>query len=97
MRTTLCVGVVVPVLIWSMHANAVEPGYLDELPEIPRVLADMQGKYKADTYARQAAALYELSEVVLEMAGERQLKGKLTVFESRASSQYKAAADRVVQ
>ena len=52
-------------------AAALEPPYLDEMPNPQRVLRDFKGRDRLDTLALQLGALARLSRIVVEMAGTR--------------------------
>ena len=81
-------------LAWVTAAHALDPAYLADWPAVERVLADHQGKDRADTLARQMAALHQLDRAIEEMAGPRRWHG-LTPDENRLRSHYGAASGRI--
>jgi hypothetical protein len=80
---------------WATTSMALDPPHLDEMPEIPRVLADMRGSDLNDSYARQAAAMHHLAQLVLTMAGNRRYADKLTDDENQVYRVYMAELIRL--
>ena len=71
-----------------------DPPYLSEMPTVERVRADMQGRDKHDTLARQKAAFEQLFRVVEVAAGPRRFSASgLTPGEQRWRDAYRGAAD----
>ena len=75
-------------LISAAPSYALDPAYLDEMPSVERVKADIQGKDDLDTRARQVGALLMLRRVVEDMAGNRRYQNQLTPDEIRIRNAY---------
>lgn len=75
-------------LVWTLSASALDPTYLDEMPSVEQVKADIQGKDDLDTRARQVGALLMLRRVVEDMAGGRRYQNQLTPDEIRIRDAY---------
>lgn len=71
-----------------------DPSYLNEMPPIERVLADVQGKNRLDTMARQSAAMPQLARVIEDMAGQRRWH-QLTPDETRLRDTYSGEGFRI--
>ena len=78
-RTLFLKRLIIPVwmlsLTMAVSVSALDPAYLDEMPSIEQVLADVHGKDPMNTLARQMAALMQLVKVVEDMAGNRRYGG----------------------
>ena len=77
--------------------QALEPSYLAEMPEPRRVLANIQGRDRLDTLARQMAAMSILRKLVDEMAGTRYYAGGTFPMpdEKRIADRYAAESVRL--
>lgn len=70
--------------------------WLAEMPDPDKVRAAIRGKDELDTAARQAAALYQLREMIGVLAGDRRLRNQTTDEERRLMRAY-AEADGAVR
>ena len=79
-------------------AQTLNPPYLNKLPTVDRVMRDLPGKDAIDTTARQAGALWQLREVILNMAlSQRRNDRNLTPDEERLRGDYYAASTKLTQ
>jgi hypothetical protein len=72
---------------------AADPPYLEEMPTVERVRADVQGTDRYDTLARQKAAFEQLFRGLGLVAGPRQYSAGFTPDEQRWRNAYRGAAD----
>lgn len=91
-----CLSLVAGLFVIGQAEAAINPGYLNEMPQPDRVIAEIHGADRFDTAARQAGALYQLREVVMELSDGRQYRNRLTADEHRLMSSYVDAAARVM-
>ncbi len=68
------------------------PPYLEEMPSVDRVRADIQGTDRLDTLARQKAAFEQLARGIELAAGGRRFSSGLTPVEQRWLNAYRSAA-----
>jgi hypothetical protein len=77
----------------SSPARAADPPYLDQMPSVERVRADVQGTDRHDTLARQKAAFEQLARGIDIVAGPRRFSQGLTADEQRWLAAYQGAAN----
>jgi hypothetical protein len=90
----LAFGLALLLSLVSSASLALDPSYLEQWPNVERVLADNRTPEANDTTARQMAALHVLRDGVEYAAGSRRWHG-LTADEQRLRAEYYAAAERI--
>jgi hypothetical protein len=70
-----CLGLFV--LLQSFVVLALDPGYLDEMPAVERVLTDTHGDDELDRKARQVAALTQMRKAIEDLGIARMVSGYL--------------------
>lgn len=65
--------------------------WLEEMPSVERVRAEIRGKDEQDTAARQAGAFYQLREMLGLLAGDRRFRNQLSEEERRLMRIYAEA------
>lgn len=89
-------GGVSPASAQSTPPN-IDTTYLSEMPEVQRVLQDMQGKDELDTLARQFGALEVLAHVLKERTVGRIYNNALTKEEEKVLGGYQGEAARLTR
>ena len=72
-----------------VRAQATDPAYIEHMPTVERVMADVQGSDPRDTAAKQMGAFWQLQQMIEELAGDRRWRNQLTPDESRMIGQYR--------
>ncbi|MDH5501634.1 MAG: hypothetical protein OEY72_11110, partial [Gammaproteobacteria bacterium] len=75
---------------------ALDPPWLDEFPELDRIIADSDTGDRFDDLARQAGVVRQLREAVNILAGNRRWNGQLTPDEEAVIARY-WEADKWIQ
>jgi hypothetical protein len=76
----------------SIFAQATNPPYIAEFPVVDKVMKAMETGNPDESTGRQVAALWQLQQMILDMAGPRQYqKDGLTPDEQKARQAYYAA------
>jgi hypothetical protein len=75
--------------------GATDPPYIEQLPSVERLLADLKGSDRHDTLARQRGALEMLVRGIHLLAGPREFSSGLTPDELRLLQPYGEASDAV--
>jgi hypothetical protein len=74
-------------------AWAANPSYLNEMPSVDRVLAEVKGRDNLDTLARQCGALEQMGHIIEVMAGARRSgRPSFTADEARLKGKYDQTA-----
>ncbi len=79
-----------------LTAQGIPHGYLNEMPDPARVLADIHGSDSLDTAARQRVALEILSSIVEEFARHEGLNLRLTPEEMELNGRYRRASGEII-
>lgn len=60
-----------PALAATNASRPMNPAYLREMPSVQRVRAEIRGKNRMDTAARQMGAFWQLQKIIETLAGPR--------------------------
>jgi len=77
-------------------AYALDPAYLEEFPDMDRIVADTNSGDRFDDLARQAGIVRQLRETINILAGQRRYDNQLTPDEQRLIAEY-WEADAVIK
>jgi alpha-tubulin suppressor-like RCC1 family protein len=88
---SMLVGASAPLSAQGSGPAAQTPAYLKEMPDPERVLADIRGSDEFDTAARQAAAMFLLSDVLLRLSPGWRSASRLTPDEKTLNTRYSRA------
>jgi hypothetical protein len=92
LRTLASVALLNVLLAYSVFAQATNPPYIGEFPPVDKVMKAMETGDPDETVGRQVAALWQLQQMILDLAGPRQFqKDGLTPDEQKARQAYYAA------
>ena len=86
---------VLPLALFALAAVAwaANPPYLNEMPSVDRILAEVKGSDELDTLARQCGALEQMGHLIEVMAGPRRFRRPgYTADESRLKNLYDQSA-----
>ncbi len=82
-------------LLFSLSARAESTDYLKEMPTPDKVVAALSGSDRRDLSAKQAGAMYQMRNLIWDLAGERVSRNQLTAEETRLTSLYVARYDAI--
>jgi len=77
-------------------SSVMPPGYLQAMPMVDRVLADMKVADSVQTRARQYAAVSDLDEILIVLTYDHDFRPGLTVEESRLQRGYRDAENQLL-
>src|SRR5690606_14038118 len=75
-------------LFFATMVVALDPPWLDEFPELDRIIADNSTGDRFDDLARQAGVVRQLREAVNILAGNRRWNNQLTADEQAVIARY---------
>ena len=88
LRIRVLMAVLALLLTTNIQAQTTNPPYLNQMPSVARVRAEIKGTDALDTGARQMGAFEQLMGIINALAGPRYKSREFTPDENRVKGQY---------